>query len=279
MFELKFCPSAPPSLTRSIITLLDIKINVIESKDPKENHEPYLVVPNKGAISTDNCVSKFLLRTFKPDFYFSSDPYLTTEVDQWLDFLKSCSTPDFGLELINLHLSDRTYLVGNSLSLADIAVFLHVQSKIDALASIPHTNLARWLNLVRTRNPTISLKSTEVTKAESSKSKPVVTKGKTSSSKKDNKQEDGNSNAGKEKDKNSAAEDGGACPPLEGAVEGQVDDIPIPRYGMPYFLYPGVHSISAGTLRLSPHRYNAVPSLHLFMFHGPPEMACKLYYT
>jgi hypothetical protein len=171
-------------------------------------HEPFLQSSN-GSVSGDLSIARYFARRSAPELCFLADAWQSSQVDQWLDFLSS--EPDNGalLALVNTHLSDKTFLVGSSLSLADIAVSVKLAGSQKVFANGDQfTHLSRWFALTSSRLPT-----TRGSKGGAA-SKGKAASGNAAASAADKK---------KAKEPESAAvEDGGSCPPLEDAVMGEV---------------------------------------------------------
>ena len=114
------------------------------------------------------------------------------------------------LSLVNDHLSNRTFLVGSSLTLADVATYLLlVKQKVspkssDVVKTVPH--VARFMEMVNAYMPS---KLPDM-KLPSNKNKAPATTG-----------NDGGGKSNATVNEN-ATDDGGECPALEGAVDGKV---------------------------------------------------------
>ena len=119
-------------------------------------------------LSGDTAIARYLVRNAGSEIRSLLGPTGSlgeSLVDQWLDYYTSClvGNGDFdGLPaLINTVLASKTFLVGNSLTLADISILILLQKMkfTPVLPGIstpfPHTN--RWFSLV-----TFSLERTGV---------------------------------------------------------------------------------------------------------------------
>jgi hypothetical protein len=159
---------------------------------------------NTGAISGDINIAKFLTRscTTGSELYDTQDAWVVSQIDQWLDMysytMMSAASLSSLPELLEYYLVTKTYLAGHSVTLADVAIFLTIKRLEKSVALGIHTQ--RWLDLITTHMPILT--------------PPVMTFLSTSAEK-----------AKKEKVEkvSSVVEDeGGCCPPLVDAIEGQV---------------------------------------------------------
>jgi glutamyl-tRNA synthetase len=98
-----------------------------------------LTLVDGSSLSGDLTAARFLWwRKFD-----SASTFERCEVDQWLQFFGARFPATYAFAVINAHLAARTYLVGETMGLADIAAlaFVGAATEIDA-AKLPH--LARW---------------------------------------------------------------------------------------------------------------------------------------
>ncbi|RLO07906.1 hypothetical protein DYB28_009791 [Aphanomyces astaci] len=169
---------------------------------------PVLVLPTGKVINGDIAIAKYFCR-LTPDaglYGLSSEPILMGEIDGWVGYAQShvhaATLPASFLDAI---LAERTFLVGFGLTLADVAVFSAlsaVQFQADATGAYPH--LSRWFQYL---HPILSPDSSMTLPAPvlailSPRKKPVPTEKATFVSQK--------------------GKTSGSCPPLEGAIVGQV---------------------------------------------------------
>ncbi|RHY78213.1 hypothetical protein DYB38_008460 [Aphanomyces astaci] len=169
---------------------------------------PVLVLPTGKVINGDIAIAKYFCR-LTPDaglYGLSSEPILMGEIDGWVGYAQShvhaATLPASFLDAI---LAERTFLVGFGLTLADVAVFSAlsaVQFQADATGAYPH--LSRWFQYL---HPILSPDSSMTLPAPvlailSPRKKPIPTEKATFVSQK--------------------GKTSGSCPPLEGAIVGQV---------------------------------------------------------
>jgi glutamyl/glutaminyl-tRNA synthetase len=155
--------------------------------------EPYSVIGD-ATLFGENNIARYLARTKAPAVA-GEDALSSALVDQWLEFGLADFEPS-KLNTLNDHLANRSFLVNNALTLADIAVFLHLQ-RSGASPSASHANVKRWTKLVG-EQPSFAGALSRVTGAAPA----------------------GASAGASSSDPFGDMDD--VCPPLEGAVDGQV---------------------------------------------------------
>jgi glutamyl-tRNA synthetase len=173
---------------------------------------PTLTVEGRAdsSVSGDVNIARFIVRSNAAlaSFYGGSDLLLASQIDQWLD-LYSFSLISGGYqqslsELLESFLATRTFLVGHSFSLADLAIYVAAKR---ANSSALGPNASRWFSLVASYVPDLSvpipIQFIAPPKKESAKVEKTAAVAEVATT-------------------NAAIEDGGTCPPLENAVEGQV---------------------------------------------------------
>ncbi|KAJ1392885.1 hypothetical protein B484DRAFT_408367, partial [Ochromonadaceae sp. CCMP2298] len=153
-FNVVFCKSAPAEVTRCVELFLGegTKDSVKYFLNKTELHLPLLTLAQEGegagggeSISGDVNMARFLVRSAGMGALLGGDAFAQSQVDQWLDLVSSHST--LLLNTAVAHLFQRTYLVGDALTLADIAVY----TALGGMAGGPA--LARWGSLVASRMP------------------------------------------------------------------------------------------------------------------------------
>jgi hypothetical protein len=198
--QLFFHPSNVPQVSNSILALCGLKIQLTASSTP-DSHQPYLYSPQQGSISGDYSIARYLARQFSPNL-ISSDSWLSSQIDQWIDHCVAVNTMSSPvvltetLPLLESHLKDKTFLVGSSVTLADFAV-LDLLQRGSFAPSSTFPAVDRWIALISSAVP--SSNSAEL-KAKAGKA----------------------AKAAKAKPKKENTENDDTCPELEGAVEGQV---------------------------------------------------------
>ena len=237
-----------PEVSRIVASILKQSIPFLASPTPNTDkaaiqssqdvHLPYLSPPSTtfksshigaSSISGDANIARYLLRstftttstttTAVADYtglYNTQDAWLSSEIDQWLDVYTALYTSDNTtietkvLPLLGQHISDKTYAVGSTLSLADIALYVLLKRvSATALATSPHA--LRYYKLIESILPAPAAISTT-----NGASKTAPTGGAVASSGSNVATTDAATAAGDRE------EEGGTCPPLEDAVEGQV---------------------------------------------------------
>lgn len=244
LFAVTFCKAASPELTRAVelylgdqglLKYLVNKSNVSSDSSIQSAHLPVLtqlqqttVTSERGSISGDVNIARYLVRyqvaqshsSAFAGLYGGDDPWLASQVDQWLDLylLVSSNAPNIKQTLptvLNSHLSDKTYLVGSSLTLADISLWCALKKSGFASSSSPENwtglpHASRWFDLLTGLMPAPT--PIPVSYQPANKTAAAASKGSSPSA---SAAEGATEEAG-------SGQVLGACPPLEGAVEGQV---------------------------------------------------------
>ncbi|KAG1651553.1 Bifunctional glutamate/proline--tRNA ligase [Nymphon striatum] len=113
----------------------------------------YWKISRKPMFTTSLAASQYLVRVFAPQL-FGQDLLSRSEVNHWCTFsnlnLSGDASKTNTLDCLNKALSARTYLVGNSLSLADIYVFSSIYK--DGLLAKLKTDSNRFGNVLRWYN-------------------------------------------------------------------------------------------------------------------------------
>ncbi|KAM6217399.1 bifunctional glutamate/proline--tRNA ligase [Rhynchocyon petersi] len=116
---------APRIVHRALLAVEHIKDSV--SISVEEGKENILRVSENVVFMDRNSILRYLARVAPKDGLYGSNLMEHTEIDHWLEFsttkLSSCNSFISAVNDLNHCLSLRTYLVGNSLSLADLCVW------------------------------------------------------------------------------------------------------------------------------------------------------------
>ena len=189
---------------------------------------PYLSPPSSifksqhngsSSISGDANIARYLCRSSSPsksyDLYQSTNSWLASEIDQWLDIYSSYSSTDSSpiqdklLPSLEKHLQNKTYIVGSSITLADIAIYVLLKRVSFTPAATASTNpaLTRFFSLIQATLPApapiaTSSNTTTNTTSKTTKASSSSLSGPTTTTTEEN--------------------ETGTCPPLEDAIEGQV---------------------------------------------------------
>lgn len=214
--------------------MLKNSISFFTSTSSEFSHLPYLSPPSvsfkpqhlgASSISGDANISRYLCRSSaasSADLYCRTNPWLASEVDQWLDIYTSYSTvqgaqiQDQLIPSMEKHFTDKTYAVGSSLTLADIAIFVLLKrvsfDSSFAAAAKTTPSLARFYDFLNNTLPA-PMPLSSSTASGVNKSKSTSGAGTAAASV-----------AGGQASATAAADDvdTGTCPPLEDAIEGQV---------------------------------------------------------
>ncbi|EIE22615.1 glutamyl-tRNA synthetase, putative [Coccomyxa subellipsoidea C-169] len=151
---LSYFEKAPPLAAIAVATLAGVHVEI--KADPKFTKDslPALSIPGGEQLVGLTPILRYFSRLQDP--LYGGSAFTSVQVDQWLEFAPHLVTGG-GLEpacaTLNEALALRTYLVGYSLSPADVAVWGQLQvtlqwDKLRRSGSLPH--LGRWFELVST---------------------------------------------------------------------------------------------------------------------------------
>ncbi len=191
--------SHPAELSDVVMQLIKSCVPVKIEKSEADS-EPMLVGGGSGSISGDSAIARYLVRSSGGSYaslYGSGDSWVSSQVDQWLhlyDRAVGVNGDCIGLlRLLETHLQDKTFVVGSSFTIADVAMVLLAKKKRGAIQ--PRVHLERWFVTANSLLPVASVTSTK---------------------------RGGNAVAQKSNEKEPNVGESGVCPPLEDAVDGQV---------------------------------------------------------
>lgn len=204
-----------PELAGTVLCMLNAKTVSFEASAAPANHLPYMS-GNSGSISGDLTIAKYLTRTIDNGsvLYGNGDAWSIGQIDQWLDlfqwlYLSPANSKNVCgssiIDILNPHLADKTFIHGQSLSLADIAMCIAAR-KTGFTESITFPHMSRWYSLVNPLIPVAGVvrASANGGKGGASKKEKTVKASKTAEA------------------VHVIDDSAGTCPPLEGAVDGQV---------------------------------------------------------
>ncbi|OQR88241.1 glutamyl-tRNA synthetase [Achlya hypogyna] len=201
-----FSASHLPLISHVVATLLKGEVEIHFKTLTPPHALPVLVLPTGKNINGDAAIAKYLCRLF-PDaglYGVAKEPVLLSEIDSWVDYALGhirSATVQTSAAFLDAVLAERTFLVGFGLTLADIAIFTALTLvHYEVPTTLPH--LARWFTYLAGQSvfasakaALLAVKPAKAAPAKTPKpSLPESAKGKTS----------------------------GNCPPLEGAIVGQV---------------------------------------------------------
>jgi len=124
--------------------LISLVVSTLSSLKLVKSQDATLAVDDV-VLRGDATIAQFIAR--KSGSYYGQQDVdwmlSATQIDEWIDL---CSGSTLSVETIDLHLSQRTFMVGSELSLADIAVWaMLLRGKHDHSAC---KNICRWYDVV-----------------------------------------------------------------------------------------------------------------------------------
>ncbi|XP_042630252.1 bifunctional glutamate/proline--tRNA ligase-like isoform X1 [Cyprinus carpio] len=144
----------------------------------KEGKDTMLHVSDKVQFSDVNSITRYLARVAPALGLYGSNMMEQTEVDHWLEFSarRLCGQSDLSSALGDLDkaLALRTFLVGHSVTLADLCIWAALKGNGESQAkpnSYPH--LCRWFSFLSSQVPFSSVGSKWASKISAIKATPV----------------------------------------------------------------------------------------------------------
>lgn len=144
----------------------------------KEGKDTMLHVSDQVQFSDVNSITRYLARVAPALGLYGSNMMEQTEVDHWLEFSarRLCGQSDLSSALADLDkaLALRTFLVGHSVTLADLCIWAALKGNGESQAkpsSYPH--LCRWFSFLSSQVPFSSVGSKWGSKISTSKATPV----------------------------------------------------------------------------------------------------------
>lgn len=216
-FIVLFCKGASPDMTRAVELYLgtDGVVKYCINKGA-EAHLPQFksVSDEQLSGSGDANIARFLAASNQA--LTGADAAKAMEINTWLDVyghsLCAANVRDSLVTVANAHLADKTYFVGAELTLADIAMWTALRkiSFVAAYDAAPHAS--RWFDHVTSLIPWSAIPVSVLAPATPAPAAGAAETKKAASS----------SSAATAEAEDDASGALGSCPPLEGAVEGQV---------------------------------------------------------
>ncbi|XP_056623093.1 bifunctional glutamate/proline--tRNA ligase isoform X2 [Triplophysa dalaica] len=149
-----------------------VNLSVEEGKDTK------LYVSDQVLFSDVNSITRFFARVAPALGLYGSNMMEQTEVDHWLEFSarRLCGRSNLSLALLEVDktLALRTFLVGRSVTLADLSVWSALKGNAESQVksgSYPH--LCRWFSFMSSQVPFSSVGNKWASKIPASKTAPV----------------------------------------------------------------------------------------------------------
>uniref|UniRef100_A0A670I0J8 Bifunctional glutamate/proline--tRNA ligase n=1 Tax=Podarcis muralis TaxID=64176 RepID=A0A670I0J8_PODMU len=145
-------------ISRALLTAEHVKDHVKISVE--EGQENILRVSDQVTFTDVNSIARYLARIATSAGLYGSNLLEHTEVDHWMEFsttkLSSSTSFASAVQELNNCLSLRTYLVGNSLSLADFSVWATLKGNSAGQELLLHgkapVHVKRWYNFLETQH-------------------------------------------------------------------------------------------------------------------------------
>ncbi|XP_073142314.1 glutamate--tRNA ligase, cytoplasmic [Henckelia pumila] len=151
--ELHFSADSPPLAAIAAAKIAGVSLTSNSTLAPGST--PTLALSNGQRLQGAYVLLKYVGRTASiPDFY-ERDAYQSCQIDEWLDFAPifgSGSEFEGACSTVDEFLLEHTFLVGNSLSIADVAIWAGLAGtglRWESLRkSKKYQNLVRWFNSI-----------------------------------------------------------------------------------------------------------------------------------
>ncbi|GJW25802.1 glutamate--tRNA ligase, cytoplasmic [Tanacetum coccineum] len=150
--------ATPPLSILAVASLGAFSLTVDFDPTLTPTSQPVLVRTNGTTLCGTSVILRYLGRATTtstiPSFYKRGDDFETSKIDEWLAFAPtfSCGSKyERSCEFVDGYLLQHTFLVGHSLSLADIAIWSHlaVGKRWESLMkSKKYQSLTRWYNMI-----------------------------------------------------------------------------------------------------------------------------------
>uniref|UniRef100_A0A8C2JXX8 Bifunctional glutamate/proline--tRNA ligase n=1 Tax=Cyprinus carpio TaxID=7962 RepID=A0A8C2JXX8_CYPCA len=143
----------------------------------EEGKDTMLHVSDKVQFSDVNSITRYLARVAPALGLYGSKMMEQTEVDHWLEFSarRLCGQSDLSSALGDLDkaLALRTFLVGHSVTLADLCIWAALKGQSFILKSHSYPHLCRWFSFLSSQVPFSSVGSKWASKISAIKATPV----------------------------------------------------------------------------------------------------------
>ncbi|KAL6494443.1 hypothetical protein OROGR_031243 [Orobanche gracilis] len=153
--ELNFPADSPPLHAIAAAKIAGIFLTTKQSLD--SDSPPTLILATGQRLRGSNVILRYIGRTASLPNFYEQDAYESSQIDEWIDYapvLGSGSEFEAACGFINEYLLQNTFLVGNSLSIADVAIWTGLAGaglRWESLRkSKKYQNLVRWFNSIST---------------------------------------------------------------------------------------------------------------------------------
>ncbi|KAL6552310.1 hypothetical protein OROHE_007674 [Orobanche hederae] len=158
--ELNFPADSPPLHAIAAAKIAGIFLTTKQSLDSGSPPTLILATGSKNIwlmLRGANVILRYIGRTASLPNFYAQDAYQSSQIDEWIDYapvLGSGSEFEAACGFINEYLLQNTFLVGNSLSIADVAIWAGLAGaglRWESLRkSKKYQNLVRWFNSIST---------------------------------------------------------------------------------------------------------------------------------
>ncbi|CAA0810947.1 Glutamyl/glutaminyl-tRNA synthetase- class Ic [Striga hermonthica] len=151
--ELLF-PAGSPPLSAIIAANLGW-VSLTPKPSLESGSPPTLVLANGGRLCGANVILRYIGRIARNSNFYGQDAYQSSQIDEWIDYAPvfgSGSEFEGACSFVDEYLLKNTFLVGNSLSIADAAIWASLAGAGPRWESLrkskKYQNLVRWFNSI-----------------------------------------------------------------------------------------------------------------------------------
>ncbi|GER40098.1 glutamine--tRNA ligase [Striga asiatica] len=151
--ELTFPADSPP--LHSIAASKIAGISLTATPSPESGSSPILVLATGQRLCGANVILRYIGRISTLPNFYGQDAYESSKIDEWIDYAPvfgSGSEFEFACGFVDEYLLQNTFLVGNTLSIADVSIWVALAGvglRWESLRkSKKYQNLVRWYNSI-----------------------------------------------------------------------------------------------------------------------------------
>uniref|UniRef100_A0A2P2JPT2 glutamate--tRNA ligase n=2 Tax=Rhizophora mucronata TaxID=61149 RepID=A0A2P2JPT2_RHIMU len=155
--QLSFVADSPPLsvVSAAKVAAIALPIAAATTATPDSPSVPTLLFSNGLKLHGTYTILRYIGRISKIPNFYDRDAYESSQIDEWLEYspvLSSGSEFENACHYMNNYLEKRTFLVGHSLSIADMAIWSGLAGTGQRWESLrkskKYTNLVRWFNSI-----------------------------------------------------------------------------------------------------------------------------------
>ncbi|EPS36041.1 hypothetical protein H072_10529 [Dactylellina haptotyla CBS 200.50] len=167
-------PSLEVAPTDAVLTLISRSFTTLPtSTSTPTAQQSTLTLPDNSTITGTNTIATYLSSTIFPAEKYEYTPLELALIDQWLSLTGPGSLTDEVIAQLNIHLKDKTSILGTKPSIADVVCYVRLKDVAKGWSAEVRTGgvdggkryIVRWLDWVQ-NSPVVGLKLEESEKLE-----------------------------------------------------------------------------------------------------------------